>query len=58
MIDTSASQTRVLDIEQDILREFLHAVLRDKDLAFVINFDVDVDLDQDFTNNMHDLTGP
>jgi len=31
-------------------------VLRDKDLAFVINFDTDVDLDQDFTNNVHDLT--
>ena len=56
MIDTSASQTRVLDIEQESCAEFLHAVLRDKDLAFVINFDVDVDLDQDFTNNIRDLT--
>jgi VWFA-related protein len=56
MIDTSASQTRVLDIEQTSCAEFLHSVLRDKDLAFVINFDVDVDLDQDFTNNVHDLS--
>ena len=56
MIDTSASQTRVLTIEQESCAEFLHAVLREKDLAFVINFDVDVDLDQDFTNNVHDLT--
>src|SRR5271165_766949 len=56
MIDTSASQTRVLTIEQESCAEFLHSVLRDKDLAFVINFDVDVDLDQDFTNNIHDLT--
>jgi VWFA-related protein len=56
MIDTSASQTRVLDIEQTSCAEFLKAVLRDKDLAFVINFDVDVDLDQDFTNNIRDLT--
>ena len=56
MIDTSASQTRVLDIEQESCAEFLHSVLRDKDLAFVINFDVDVDLDQDFTNNVRDLT--
>jgi VWFA-related protein len=56
MIDTSASQTRVLTIEQQSCAEFLHAVLREKDLAFVINFDVDVDLDQDFTNNVHDLT--
>jgi len=56
MIDTSASQTRVLDIEQESCAQFLRAVLRDKDLAFVINFDTDVDLDQDFTNNIHDLT--
>jgi VWFA-related protein len=56
MIDTSASQTRVLDIEQSSCAEFLKQVLRDKDLAFVINFDVDVDLDQDFTNNIRDLT--
>ncbi|HKD83829.1 MAG TPA: VWA domain-containing protein [Terriglobales bacterium] len=56
MIDTSASQTRVLDIEQESCAQFLKEVLRDKDLAFVINFDVDVDLDQDFTNNIRDLT--
>jgi VWFA-related protein len=56
MIDTSASQTRVLDIEQQACAEFLHQVLNAKDLAFVINFDVDVDLDQDFTNNIRDLT--
>ena len=55
MIDTSASQTRVLDIEQEACTQFLKEVLRDKDLAFVINFDVDVDLDQDFTNNIRDL---
>ncbi len=56
MIDTSASQTRVLTIEQESCAEFLRAVLRQKDLAFVINFDVDVNLDQDFTNNVRDLT--
>ena len=56
MIDTSASQTRVLTIEQEACAEFLHSVLRSKDLAFVINFDVDVDLDQDFTNTVRDLT--
>ncbi len=56
MIDTSASQTRVLDIEQTSCAEFLHSVLRPKDMAFVINFDVDVDLDQDFTNNIRELT--
>lgn len=56
MIDTSASQERVLDIEQQECAAFLRQVLRPKDEAFVINFDVDVDLDQDFTNNVHDLT--
>lgn len=56
MIDTSASQTRVLDIEQESCAQFLHEVLRAKDLAFVINFDVDVDLDQDFTSNIRDLS--
>jgi VWFA-related protein len=56
MIDTSASQTRVLTIEQEACAEFLRQVLRQKDLAFVINFDTDVNLDQDFTNNVRDLT--
>jgi VWFA-related protein len=56
MIDTSASQTRVLTIEQESCAEFLRQVLRQKDLAFVINFDTDVNLDQDFTNNVRDLT--
>jgi VWFA-related protein len=56
MIDTSASQTRVLPLEQEACAEFLHEVLREKDLAFVINFDVDVDLDQDFTNNVRELS--
>ena len=55
MIDTSASQTQVLGIEQDSCAEFLRSVVRSKDLAFVINFDVDVDLDQDFTNNVRAL---
>ena len=57
MIDTSASQTRVLDHRADVLRRIPACrCCGDKDLAFVINFDVDVDLDQDFTNNVHDLT--
>src|SRR5271165_1486480 len=56
MIDTSASQTRVLTIEQEACATFLRQVLRQKDLAFVINFDTDVNLDQDFTNNVRDLT--
>ena len=55
LIDTSPSQTRVLTIEQESCVEFLHAILRQKDLAFLINFDSDIDLDQDFTNNVSAL---
>jgi VWFA-related protein len=49
MVDTSPSQGRVLDIEKEQAKAFLHQVLRPKDLAFVIHFDVDVELLQDFT---------
>ncbi len=52
LIDTSPSQTRVLTIEQESCVEFLNSVLRPKDLAFLINFDSDIDLDQDYTNNV------
>ena len=51
LIDTSPSQTRVLTIEQEDCAQFLQSVLRQKDLAFLINFDSDIDLDQDYTNN-------
>ena len=49
MVDTSPSQGRVLGIEQDEAKAFLHQVLRPKDLAFVLHFDVDCELLQDFT---------
>jgi VWFA-related protein len=55
LIDTSPSQERVLTIEQQSCVEFLHSVLRNKDLAFLINFDSDIDLDQDFTNNVSSI---
>ncbi len=55
LIDTSPSQERVLTIEQQSCVEFLHSVLRPKDLAFLINFDADIDLDQDFTNNVSSI---
>ena len=42
----------VLPLEQQSCTEFLRSVLRPKDLAFLINFDADIDLDQDFTNNV------
>ena len=55
LIDTSVSQERVLPMEQQVGAAFLNDVLRQKDLAFVISFDVNVDLLQDFTNSGHDL---
>lgn len=55
LIDTSGSQMQVLGIEQEIGAQFLQQVLRPKDLAFLINFDVNVELDQDFTNNGQQL---
>ena len=55
LIDTSGSQMRVLPMEQEVGSAFLKQVLRDKDLAFLINFDIDVELDQDFTNSTRDL---
>jgi len=55
LIDSSGSQARVLDMEKEVGGDFLSQILRDKDLAFVISFDVDVDLLQDFTNSVHTL---
>jgi VWFA-related protein len=55
LIDSSGSQMRVLDMEKQVGGEFLAQTLRDKDLAFVIGFDVNVDLLQDFTSDVHAL---
>jgi VWFA-related protein len=55
LIDASVSQERVLPLEKEVGSNFLREVLRPKDLAFVISFDVNVDLLQDFTNDPHDL---
>jgi len=49
MVDTSPSQGKVLGIEQDEAKAFLQQVMRPKDLAFVLHFDVDCELLQDFT---------
>ncbi len=53
LIDTSPSQQRVLGMEQEVGGTFLTQILRDKDLAFVISFDADANLLQDFTNSPH-----
>ncbi|MGE0404801.1 MAG: VWA domain-containing protein [Candidatus Korobacteraceae bacterium] len=49
LIDTSVSQERVLSSEREVGAAFLREVLRPKDLAFLISFDVNVDLLQDLT---------
>src|SRR5271165_4769273 len=51
LLDTSGSQQNVLPLEQQFGSQFLHQVLRPKDQAFLVSFDVDVDLMQDFTNS-------
>ncbi len=51
LLDTSGSQQRVLPLEQDVGSQFLERVLKSKDEAFLISFDVDVDLLQDYTND-------
>jgi len=55
LIDTSPSQTRVLPLEQEAGASFLREVLQAKDLAFVISFDLNIDLLHDFTNSAGDL---
>src|SRR5262245_984381 len=55
LLDTSGSQARVLPMEQEMGSVFLKEVLREKDLAFLINFDVNVELLQDFTSSPGEL---
>ncbi len=55
LIDASASQERVLDMEKEVGGSFLSQILRPKDMAFVMSFDVGVDLLQDFTGNVRRL---
>src|SRR5271166_4837138 len=55
MIDSSGSQQRVLDMEKEVGASFLESTLRTKDEAFVISFDVDITLLQDFTNSVSRL---
>jgi VWFA-related protein len=51
LLDTSGSQQYVLPLEQQAGSQFLQQVLRKKDEAFLLSFDVNVDLLQDFTNS-------
>ena len=52
LVDTSLSQRRLLDTERHASYQFLDQVLReDKDVAFVIHFDQEVELLQDLTSS-------
>jgi VWFA-related protein len=56
LVDTSMSQRRVLDQERDASHAFLDHMLReDKDKAFVIHFDREVELLQDLTSSRQKL---
>jgi VWFA-related protein len=55
MIDASGSQRNVIDMEKEVGGAFLKQILTDKDEAFVISFDITVDLLQDFTRDVHRL---
>jgi VWFA-related protein len=55
LLDTSGSQQNVLPLEQQAGAAFLSRVLRSKDEAFLISFDVNLDLLSDYTNNAHAL---
>jgi VWFA-related protein len=51
LVDTSLSQRRVLEQERNASYSFLDQMLREKDLAFVIHFDREVELLQDLTSS-------
>lgn len=55
MVDTSGSQMRVLDYEKEAGAQFIKQVLTPKDEAFMISFDVNVNLDQDLTSDKQTL---
>ncbi|HTV09455.1 MAG TPA: VWA domain-containing protein [Candidatus Aquilonibacter sp.] len=55
LLDTSGSQMNVLPLEQDSGARFLREVLTPKDEAFLISFDVNVDLLSDFTNSPREI---
>jgi len=51
LVDTSASQQRLLDIEKRAAYQFFSKVLRQKDLAFLIQFGAEAELLQDESNS-------
>jgi VWFA-related protein len=55
LIDSSGSQINVLDMEKEVGGAFLKQILTDKDEAFVIDFNIDAELVQDLTRDVHRL---
>jgi VWFA-related protein len=55
LIDSSGSQLRVLDMEKEVGGAFLKQILTDKDLAYVMDFNVDASLIQDYTRDTQRL---
>jgi len=55
MIDSSGSQINVLDMEKEVGGAFLKQILTDKDEAFVLDFNIDAELVQDLTRDVHRL---
>jgi len=53
LIDSSKSMERTLPEEKVVASGFLQKVLTNRDLAFVISFDISVDLLQDLTGDLH-----
>ena len=52
LIDTSGSMTSLIDAEHDAGIRFLKTVMRPKDEAMIISFDLDADLLADFTSDL------
>jgi VWFA-related protein len=55
LIDTSGSMQAVLPAEKEVGGAFIREVLREKDLAFLINFDVNVELLKDMTSSSREI---
>jgi len=53
LIDSSGSMQRMLETEKVVAADFLRSVVTDKDLGFIISFDISVDLLQDLSSDVH-----
>lgn len=51
LVDVSASQERLIDIEREAASQFFSQVLRPKDLAFLISFGEECELLQDYSSS-------